>query len=79
MPLYDFECGACGAQKEVILPSGETIDCEECGTPMTKIWTKAPPVLTNIVPMYPGCKRLKAGYQHTNLADHSAKIGRAHV
>jgi putative FmdB family regulatory protein len=72
MPLYDFECGSCGLVQEMIMPAGETPFCPDCDTRMTKIWLKAPPTLTTIVPMFPGCHKSKAGYTHTASADHDA-------
>lgn len=71
MPLYDFEC-SCGKTIEAIVPTGEFPECPECGEKMSKVWMKSPSVLTTIIPTYPGCKRMKAGYAHTSSADHPA-------
>ena len=31
MPLYEFDCGACGARFEEIVPAGCTAPCPACG------------------------------------------------
>ena len=31
MPLYEFDCGACGARFEEIVPPGCTAPCPACG------------------------------------------------
>ena len=32
MPIYDFECGACGARFEELVGVGETPACPECAS-----------------------------------------------
>lgn len=71
MPMYDFQC-ANGHQFEDICGVNDLPACPECGGSTEKVWNHVAPVLTAIIPDYPGSKRLKAGYQHTNHADHSA-------
>ncbi|KKL67645.1 hypothetical protein LCGC14_2132900 [marine sediment metagenome] len=37
MPVYVYECKACGQKEEVLQPIGTTeLDCPECETPMAK-------------------------------------------
>jgi putative FmdB family regulatory protein len=31
MPIYEFECGECGARFEELVPTGEAIACPSCG------------------------------------------------
>ena len=31
MPLYEFDCGACGAHFEEVVPAGCTAPCPACG------------------------------------------------
>ena len=31
MPLYEFDCGACGARFEQVVPAGCTAPCPACG------------------------------------------------
>ena len=31
MPLYEFDCGACGARFEEVVPAGCTAPCPACG------------------------------------------------
>lgn len=71
MPMYDFQCPK-GHQFEEISAVNEVVCCPECGETAEKVWRKSAPVLTAIVPDYPGSKRFKAGYQHTHHADQSA-------
>lgn len=37
MPIYEFECEACGERCEALVEIGtETIDCRHCGSPKTR-------------------------------------------
>jgi putative FmdB family regulatory protein len=37
MPIYEFQCGDCGAQFEDLVPAGtEAVLCPECGSTETK-------------------------------------------
>ena len=37
MPLYEFECGRCGARFEDLVGAGtETVDCRECGAEVAR-------------------------------------------
>lgn len=71
MPMFDFRCSK-GHEFEEICSSDEKMTCPKCGEAAEKVWNAAPPVLTHIIPDYPGSKRFKAGYQHTSHADQSA-------
>lgn len=63
--MFDFECPACGEQREELVDKEETPDCSACGKPMKKIPTGGN-LFTTIVPDYPGAKKNKAGYVHTH-------------
>lgn len=71
MPMYDFQC-VNGHSFEEICAADAVTPCPECGGVSERVWNKAPPVLTVIIPDYPGCKRQKAGYMHTTKADQNA-------
>jgi putative FmdB family regulatory protein len=30
MPIYEFECGSCGARFEELVPAGQTAPCPQC-------------------------------------------------
>jgi putative FmdB family regulatory protein len=30
MPIYEFECGKCGARFEELVPAGQTAPCPQC-------------------------------------------------
>jgi putative FmdB family regulatory protein len=75
MPLHDFECIACGSMFEEIVPAGmHRCPCPECGAEGEKVYTKSPPILTAIIPAYPGCKKQKAGYAHSHADRPATKI-----
>ena len=43
MPLYEFECGRCGARFEELVDAGtEAVDCRECGADDTRRVYSAP-------------------------------------
>jgi putative FmdB family regulatory protein len=71
MPMYDFVCSK-GHQFEEICSIDEAVLCPECSLAAERIWNKTPKVLVEIIPSYPGCNRQRAGYTHTNQADHPA-------
>jgi putative FmdB family regulatory protein len=67
MPLYDYHCNSCGHQEETIAPSGtRVVACEKCGAVSERVFLSAPIQMTHVIPSYPGCKRVKAGYVHTH-------------
>jgi len=45
MPIYEFECEACGARFEDLVRAGAEVACEECGSERTRrlYSTVAPP------------------------------------
>jgi putative FmdB family regulatory protein len=36
MPIYEFECEACGARFEELVPVGVEVACRECGSERTR-------------------------------------------
>ena len=64
MPMYDFECSSCGYTFEDITPADTVAVCPECNNFVDRVFKQAPPILTNIIPSYPGCLKQKAGYVH---------------
>jgi putative FmdB family regulatory protein len=45
MPIYEFECEACGARFEELVRAGAEVACKECGSERTRrlYSTVAPP------------------------------------
>lgn len=45
MPIYEFECEACGARFEELIAAGVAVACRECGSERTRrlFSTVAPP------------------------------------
>ena len=45
MPIYEFECEACGARFEELVPAGVEVACRECGSERARrrYSTVAPP------------------------------------
>jgi putative FmdB family regulatory protein len=45
MPIYEFECEACGARFEELVAAGAAAPCRECGSEQTRrlFSTVAPP------------------------------------
>jgi putative FmdB family regulatory protein len=67
MPLHDFVCPGCNAAFEEMVPAGMHLcPCPECGRDAEKVYTSSPPILTAIIPDYPGCRKHKAGYVHSH-------------
>ena len=71
MPMYDFQCSK-GHRFEDVCGVNELPPCPECGANTEKVWNKTPKVMVKVIPSYPGCNRQRAGYMHTNQADHPA-------
>lgn len=76
MPVYDYECPdghifeiRCSLEKRQ-----EFVDCPECQKKAKQIILAVPALLTTIIPSYPGCKKAKAGYQHSHGDIGSTKI-----
>ena len=66
---FDFECSACQHTFDDYVEGVEGMpeSCPSCGSSFSfKKIPSAPTLLTEIIPSYPGSKRLKAGYQHTH-------------
>lgn len=62
MVMYDFICPECGHRFEECVESGtQAIPCSECESFAERTWIKTPPVLTVIVPKYPGSSGRTAG------------------
>jgi putative FmdB family regulatory protein len=36
MPIYEFECEACGARFEELTPAGAAVACRQCGSERTR-------------------------------------------
>jgi len=73
MPLYDFECNACGkVVEEIASVETKKMDCN-CGGTLERL-VAAPTVLTEIIPSYPGSLKQKAGYVHTHGDRPATKI-----
>ncbi len=67
MPLYDYKCSKCAHIEEDICPAGtKTIECEKCWETSARFFGSAPAYLTTIIPSYPGCKKVRAGYIHSH-------------
>jgi putative FmdB family regulatory protein len=45
MPIYEFQCEACGARFEELVPAGAAVACRDCGSERTRrlFSTVAPP------------------------------------
>lgn len=62
MVLYDFACPNCGYKfEEFSEPGTQVMPCTECDALAERTWLKTPPVLTVIVPKYPGSSGRTAG------------------
>ena len=67
MPMYDFKCTLCGHEEDDIQPSGTTkIVCSKCNGQSERFFADCAKTLTTIIPSYPGCKKVRAGYVHTH-------------
>ena len=76
MPIYDYECKQghlfehrCGSNERP-----EVLACKECGEDSKQVILGCPSLLTNIVPSYPGCKKVKAGYVHSHGDKSATKV-----
>ncbi len=75
MPLYDYKCSACGHLEEDIRPPGtKVIECEKCSSASNRFYGTAPAYLTTIIPSYPGCKKVRAGYVHSHGDKPSTRV-----
>ncbi|MGL5249139.1 MAG: FmdB family zinc ribbon protein, partial [Brooklawnia sp.] len=65
MPLYDFECPACGERFEEIARLEDSVACPACKVSFearANHFIGAPKQFNVIIPTYPGAKKHKAGY-----------------
>lgn len=63
MPIYEFECEACEARTEKMLPVGRNIrKCPECGKSKLKRVFSAPAYHDTYSPMHPRRGRGNGGY-----------------
>ena len=87
MILRDFKCNRCSHIFEELAPSDKemelaekqgwgwkALECPKCGVhDLSLVFNRgSATVLKKIIPIYPGCKKQKAGYTHTKHADHPA-------
>lgn len=64
--IRDYNCRACGENYEFTHhPNDEPAICPKCGSQDAEP-VMGGRVLTTIIPVYPNCKRVKAGYVHTH-------------
>lgn len=76
--LQSYRCRDCQADYEFMHhPSDEKASCPSCGSNSAELQLGGV-TLTTIIPVYPGAKRFKAGYQHTH-ADFPAEKGSVSV
>lgn len=69
MPNYDYQCDHGHDPYEVRCRIAQREDphpCPACGENGHQVLLGVPPLLTVIIPDYPGSKRLKAGYVHSH-------------
>jgi putative FmdB family regulatory protein len=65
--LQEYACRACGKNYEFLHhPSNEPAACPSCGSLDAELQLGGAPLLTVIVPVYPGCKKHKAGFVHSH-------------
>jgi len=64
MLVFDYQCPKCDRRDEnILVDSAESAVVCPCGAAMTRL-DSAPHIFSVIVPIYPGAKARKAGYQH---------------
>ena len=74
MIIDDYECPACGKESlDLLVDSGEVPTCEDCSTPLQKVFVGRH-LFNTIIPDYPGAKRRKAGYVHQYVNRPAEKI-----
>lgn len=75
MILRDFQCTMCKHVQEELLNDGDEFPkCVKCGGKTARIFTACAKTLVTIIPAYPGCKRVKAGYIHTHGDQPATKV-----
>lgn len=68
MSNYDFQCSE-GHVHEISCSFADKpneVNCPECGAIAKYVILQTPSTLTKIIPDYPGCKKVRAGYQHSH-------------
>lgn len=76
--LQGYICQTCGEGYEFTHhPMDEQNVCPACGSTKADL-TLGGTLLTTIIPIYPGCKRLKAGHVHSH-GDRPAEKGSVSV
>lgn len=64
--MQDYRCRECGHRFEYLHQTTEDIEvCPQCGSNEADLQLGGHQ-LTTIIPSYPGCKKVKAGYVHTH-------------
>lgn len=65
--LNDYTCNKCGTRFEYMCENAEDAPtCPSCDAHEVEVCIGASKLLTHIIPTYPGCKRMKAGYVHSH-------------
>lgn len=74
--LQSYKCEDCDHEFEFLHhPVDEPARCPKCGSFDAELQLGGPPLLTTIVPVYPGSKKHKAGYVHSHGDRPREKIG----
>jgi DNA-directed RNA polymerase subunit RPC12/RpoP len=77
--MRDYCCMACGTDYEFLHhPAEEMAICPNCGSDKAESRASCGKLLTVIIPVYPGCKRVKAGFVHSH-GDRPAEKGSVSV
>lgn len=78
LKVFDFRCNNCKEEFEdlvdISIPGG--VECALCGSKDTQQILSPVATLTAIIPSYPGCKRMRAGYVHSHGDKVADKAGR---
>lgn len=74
--IQQYTCRTCTHDYEFLHhPSDEPAVCPKCGSTDAELKLGGAPLLTVIVPVYPGAKKKKAGYVHTHGDRPREKVG----
>lgn len=76
MPVYDYACPSdhIFEVRCSIAARPDLTPCPECGADSRRVILTVPPLLTEIIPSYPGSKKLKAGYVHSHGDKAATKV-----
>jgi len=66
MPLYDYRCSGCGNETEIYRYDLGTVSCEDCGNPMTRLFTAPPMVKITGEGGYPSRRKQVFNTTHRN-------------